>query len=69
MEKVEIDPIKYGVMWERVQTMDKKIDKMERQIEELLALANRGKGGLWFGMAVASALSGLIGFVVAWLKR
>ena len=69
MEKVEIDPIKYGVMWERVQTMDKKIDKMERQIEELLALANRGKGGLWFGMAIASALSGLIGFVVAWLKR
>ena len=69
MENVEIDPIKYGVMWERVQTMDKKIDKMERQIEELLALANRGKGGLWFGMAIASALSGLIGFVVAWLKR
>ena len=57
MENVEIDPIKYGVMWERVQTMDKKIDKMERQIEELLALANRGKGGLWFGMAIASALS------------
>lgn len=69
MEKVEIDPVKYGVLWERVQTMDKKIDKMEKQIEELLALANRGKGGLWFGMAVASGLSGLIGFIVAWLKR
>ena len=37
----EIDPVKYGVLWERVQQMDKKIDKMERQIEELLALANR----------------------------
>lgn len=69
MQPVEIDPVKYGVLWERVQTMDKKIDKMEKQIEELLALANRGKGGLWFGMAIASGLSGLVGFVLAWLKR
>ena len=69
MEQVDIDPIKYGVLWERVQNMDKKIDKMESQIEELLELANRGKGGLWFGMAVASTLSGLIGFTLAWFKR
>ncbi len=69
MQPVEIDPVKYGVLWERVQTMDKKIDKMERQIEQLLELANKGKGGLWFGMAMASALSGLIGFVIAYIKR
>lgn len=69
MEPGEIDPVKYGVLWERVQNMDKKIDKMEGQIEELLELANRGKGGLWFGMAMASALSGLVGFLVAWFKR
>ncbi len=69
MEQPEIDPVKYGVLWERVQNMDKKIDRMERQIEELLELANKGKGGLWFGMAVASAISGLIGFLIAFLKR
>jgi hypothetical protein len=27
MEPSEIDPVKYGVLWERVQGMDKKIDK------------------------------------------
>lgn len=69
MEPGEIDPVKYGVLWERVQQMDKKIDKMERQIEELLELANRGKGGLWFGMAVASAIAGIVGFAIAWMKR
>lgn len=58
----DIDPIKYGVLWERVQTMDKKIDKMERQIEELLALANKGKGGFWMGMTIASS----VGAVVSW---
>ena len=43
--ETEIDPIKYGVLWERVQAMDRKVDKMERQLEELIALANKGKGG------------------------
>jgi hypothetical protein len=58
----EIDPVKYGVLWERVQNMDKKIDKMEGQIEELLALANKGRGGFWMGMTIASSF----GAVVAW---
>ena len=69
MEPGEIDPVKYGVLWQNVQVMDKKVDKMERQLEELLALAYKGKGGLWFGMAVASSVAGLMGFLVAWLKR
>lgn len=62
------DPVKYGVLWERVQVMDKKMDKMERQLEELVALANKSKGGLWFGMTVASAVSGLIGWFASHLK-
>ena len=61
-DDTNFDPVKYGVLWERVQVMDKKMDKMERQLEELVALANKGKGGLWFGMTVASAVSGLIGW-------
>jgi len=69
MEPNEIDPVKYGVLWERVQNMDKKMDKMEGQIEQLLELANRGKGGLWFGMTVVSFMSGILGFVIAWFKR
>lgn len=62
-ENAEIDPVKYGVLWERVQQMDKKIDKMEGQIAELLELANKGKGGFWMGMTIASS----VGAVVAWV--
>lgn len=64
----EIDPVKYGVLWERVQHMDRKITKMEGQLDELIALANKGRGGLWFGMTVASAVSGLIGFIISHWK-
>lgn len=68
MEPGEIDPVRYGAMWQRVQDMDKKIDKMERQIEELLALANKSKGGLWAGMAIASAVGGVVTWVAGHLK-
>lgn len=63
MEPVEIDLVKYGALWERVQQMDKKIDKMENQIEQLLALANKSKGGFWMGMTIASG----VGAVAAWM--
>ena len=49
----EIDLVKYGVLWQKVQDMDKKVDKMERNVEELLALANKGRGGFWMGMTIA----------------
>ena len=68
MSVPEIDPVKYGVLWEKVQAMDKKVDKLEHNIEELLALANKGKGGLWFGMTVVSAISAFIGFIVSHIK-
>lgn len=65
----EIDLVKYGAMWQRVndyerrfEVIDRKLDKMEGQIEELLALANKSKGGFWMGMTIASA----VGAVVAW---
>ena len=67
-ENAEIDPVKYGVLWQKVQDMDKKVDKMERQLEELLELANKSKGGFWMGMTIASAMGGVIGWVVSHIK-
>lgn len=70
MEPGEIDPVRYGAMWQRVQdyerrfeVIDRKLDKMERQIDELLALANKGRGGFWVGMTIASS----VGAAVAWV--
>jgi hypothetical protein len=75
MEPGEIDPVRYGAMWQRVQdyerrfeVIDKKLDKMERQIEELLALANKGKGGFWMGMTIASAVGGVITWAAGHIK-
>ena len=66
----EIDPVRYGVLWQKVQDyerrfddMSAKIDKMETSIETLVAMANQGRGGFWVGMAVVSAISSVMGYV------
>jgi hypothetical protein len=75
MAQTEIDPVKYGVLWQKVQDyerrfddMDKKMDKMEIQLEKLVALANQGRGGFWAGMAFVSFVSSAVGFAISWMK-
>jgi hypothetical protein len=68
MNTPDFDPVKYGVLWQRVQEMDKKMDKMENQIDQLLALANKSKGGFWFGMSIISGVSAFVGFIVSHIK-
>ena len=68
-ESNEIDLVKYGVLWQKVQDMDKKMDKVERQLEELVALANKGRGGLWFGMSIVSGASALVGYLLNYWKH
>ena len=65
----EIDLVKYGVLWQKVQDMDRKMEKMERNVEELLALANKGRGGLWFGMTVVSGASAVVGYIISIWKH
>ena len=69
VENNEIDLVKYGVLWQKVQDMDKKMDKVERQLEELVALANKGRGGLWFGMTVVSGASAVVGYFLSYWKH
>lgn len=63
----EIDLFKYGQVVAQVNAMEKKIDKLETGMDELLALANKGRGGFWVGMMVVSSVSSVVGFVVHWL--
>ena len=73
---MEIDPVKYGVLWQRVQDYDrrvselsKKIDKMDADVEKLLALANQAKGSLYAGRIISGVFGGAIAVFVDWLLR
>jgi hypothetical protein len=47
-----------------VESLEKKVDKLEEGVSQLLELANKSKGGFWVGMVIASFLGGVITFVI-----
>ena len=60
----EIDPVKVGVMWQKVEVMEREVAEMRSDIKTLLAMAERSKGSLWALMGVASVVGGFITIVV-----
>jgi hypothetical protein len=60
---VDIDPIKFGVTWQKVEAMENEVAELRKDVKQLLELANKGRGGFWAGMAVVSAFSTFIGFM------
>ena len=75
-QQPEIDPVKYGVLWQKVQDyerrfddMDRKMTKMEDNLEKLIALANQGRGGFWVGMSIVSGASAAVGYVLSFFKH
>ena len=76
MNSPEIDPVKYGALYQKVQDyerrfddMSAKIDKMETSIETLVALANQGRGGFWMGMVAVSAFGSVLEYVANWIGK
>jgi hypothetical protein len=60
---VEIDPVKFGVTWQKVEAMEYEVAELRKDVKQLLELANKGRGGLWAGMMVVSAISAFVGFI------
>lgn len=60
-----IDPIEYGKLLAKVETLTNKVDVLEGDIKTLLELANKSKGGFWMGMTIASVVGGIITWVTS----
>lgn len=60
----EIDLVKYGVMWAKVEAMEAEVQELRKDVKTLLELANKSKGGFWMGMVIASSISSLVGFLI-----
>ena len=60
---VELDPIKFGITIQKVEAMEHEVAELRKDVKQLLELANKGRGGLWAGMMVVSAISTFVGFI------
>ena len=59
----EISERDFGRLEAEVQALKAELDDIKTDVKELLALANKSKGGFWMGMTIASS----VGAAVAWL--
>ena len=60
---MDLDPIKFGITIQKVEAMEFEVAELRKDVKALLELANKGRGGLWAGMMVISAISAFIGFL------
>ena len=66
---VNIDPVEYGKLTAQVENLTCKVESMDIDIKELLALANKSKGGFWMGMTIASIAGGFLTWLLTYWNR
>ena len=59
----EVDARDFGKLEAQVEALQKEVHALSTDVKALLELANKSKGGLWFGMSLASFAGGIITFV------
>jgi len=59
----EVDARDFGKLEAQVEALQKEVHSLSNDVKTLLELANKGKGGFWMGMTIASFMGGVITFV------
>ncbi len=60
----DADPRELGRMDARLEQMEWEIKELQKDVKELLALANRSRGGLWLATAAAGIFGAGVTFLV-----
>ena len=59
----DIDARDFGKLEAQVEALQKEMHTLSSDVKALLELANKGKGGFWMGMTIASIMGGVITFI------
>ena len=59
----DIDAREFGKLEAQVESLQKEMHSLSADVKALLELANKGKGGFWMGMTIASFMGGIVTFV------
>lgn len=65
----EIDPREFGKLEAQVEALQSEVHALRQDIKELLEMANKSKGGMFVGMAIASVVGGIISFIATKVIR
>ena len=59
----DIDARDFGRLEAQVESLHNQVTQLSTDVKALLELANKGKGGFWMGMTIASFMGGIVTFV------
>jgi len=59
----DVDARDFGRLEAQVEALQAEVHSLSKDVKALLELANKGKGGFWMGMTIASFMGGVITFV------
>jgi len=59
----DIDAREFGKLEAQVEALQKEMHSLSVDVKALLELANKGKGGFWMGMTIASFMGGIVTFI------
>ena len=59
----DIDARDFGRLEAQVESLQGQVTQLSNDVKALLELANKGKGGFWMGMTIASFMGGIVTFV------
>jgi hypothetical protein len=65
----EIDARDFGAMESKVDRLEKAVESLETKVDQLLALANQGRGAYWAGMLIASGLGAALMTFAKWFLQ
>jgi DNA anti-recombination protein RmuC len=60
----DIDARDFGRLEAQVEALQTEVHSLSKDVKALLELANKGKGGFWMGMTIASFMGGIVTFIV-----
>ena len=62
---MDMDQLQFGKLQAEVEQLKADMGTLKNDVKELLALANKSKGGFWMGMTIASGIGGFVSWVAS----
>lgn len=64
----EMNPVQFGALLKQVETMEKQVTDLQKDVKALLEMANKSRGGLWAGMMFASLFGGTVSWIATHIR-
>lgn len=63
-----LNPVQFGALMQQVDTLERQVTDLQKDVKALLEMANKSRGGLWAGMMFASMFGGTVSWLATHIR-